>query len=77
MQFGDVSSGAEVAASSAHDRVAEAGCPYPKHILKTLIEYVYYKMRYMGLPDYSALPAFQIPPNLALEVFKASRDLGI
>lgn len=65
------------AAPTAPDRVAEAVCPYPKHILKTVIEYVYYKMRYMGQPDYSALPAFHIAPNLALEVFKASRDLGI
>ena len=64
-------------AASAPDRIAEASCPYPKHILKAVIEYVYYKMRYLGQPDYSILPPFHIAPNLALEVFKASRDLGI
>lgn len=64
-------------AASAHDRIAEVSCPYPKHILKSVIEYVYYKMRYMTQPDYGSLPPFAISPNLALEVFKASRDLGI
>lgn len=64
-------------ASLAEERVAETASSFPSRILKTVIEYVFYKMRYMSQEDYQSLPPFKIMPNQALEVFKAARELGI
>lgn len=64
-------------ASSAHDRVVDWSCGMPRSIVRVLLDYVYYKVRYLRYPDYNLLPKFKINPNHALEVFTAAQDLGI
>jgi hypothetical protein len=64
-------------AASANERVVEWQCGLPRTIMRILLDYVYYKVRYLRYPDYNLLPKFNINPNYALQVFTAAQDLGI
>ena len=64
-------------ATVANNRTVEVQTMYSRTILKQILEYVYYKMRYSKYPEYNSLPRFEVKPQNALEVFKAALELGI
>ena len=67
----------EDATSADSNRAVKYNMPYGRAIVKVVLEYVHYKMRYSRFPDYAHIPTFKVPPNIALEVFAASQLLGI
>ena len=64
-------------ATVANNRTVEVQTMYTRAILKQILDYVYYKMRYSKYPEYNSLPKFEVKPQYALEVFKAALELGI
>ena len=64
-------------AISATDRIVVVPTIYPKAVLRCVLDYIYFKLRYISVQDYNSIPSFKIPPNIVLEVFKAAKELGI
>lgn len=61
----------------ANERVAETTLAYNKHVIRGVLDYLHYKMRYLSAPDYGFLPPFNVNPDHVLDIFKLARQLGI
>ena len=64
-------------AQTADERVAETTILHSRHVVRCLLDYLHYKMRYLSAPEYNALPPFTVHPDYVLEVFKLAKELDI
>lgn len=62
---------------AANERVAEVSLLYTRPVVRSVLDYLHYKMRYLSAPEYNAIPPFHVNPDHVLEVFRLSRELGI
>lgn len=46
-------------------------------VMRSVLDYLHYKMRHLNEKEYENLPTFKVAPQLALEVFKLAQELGI
>lgn len=64
-------------AQSAEEGIVLYETSYKQDILKVVLEYLHYKLRYIAQKDYQHIPEFKMEPIKAVEILKVAMDLGL